>query len=303
MTTTQKALSFAILTALIATGVYEGRRISQLQSQVATLSAERSSLTERLQTDRGDAAKESAAAPKQATQPSVDDTELVKLRYQLAKLQGVARENARLKAAAEATDNDQVVVAMKSWGDRVKKLKDKLDQAPARRIPEFQFLTDQDWFNAIGKSGQLETDADFDHALSSLKTAAKDQFADLTQAALRKYAEANNGQSPANMAQLQPYYGTTVDDSVLQRYQFGQSGTVSQVATSADDDNEAYYQITANTINSSSKAEDALQPALDAYAAANSGQLPANPSQLLPYARTPEEQAALQKLTQSPGAK
>ena len=303
MTTSQKALSFAILTGLIATGVYEARRISQLQNKVEALLLEQSSLTTQLQKERDDAAKDLAATPQQASHPSVDDSEILKLRAELAKLRGVARENAKLKAAAQVNDNDQVVVAMKSWVDRVRKLKDRLDQSPGRRIPEFQFLTDQDWFNAIGKSGQLETDADFDHAMSSLRTAAKNQFADSTQEALRKYADANNGQTPANMAQLQPYFGTTVDDSVMQRYQLGQSGAVTEVVTSADGENEVYYQITANSINSSTKAEDMLQPALEAYAAANNGQLPTEPSQLQPYAKTADEQAALQKVTLDPVGK
>ena len=39
-----------------------------------------------------------------------------------------------------------------------------------------------------------------------------------------------------------------------------------------------------------------ITPALTAYKAANNGQYPTNPSDLLPYLTTPEQQAALQKL-------
>jgi hypothetical protein len=41
-----------------------------------------------------------------------------------------------------------------------------------------------------------------------------------------------------------------------------------------------------------------LAPALKAYAAAHDGQMPKNPSDLLPYLTTPEQQAAFQKLDQ-----
>jgi hypothetical protein len=50
-------------------------------------------------------------------------------------------------------------------------------------------------------------------------------------------------------------------------------------------------------------AENTLKQALQDFAAANHGQQPADPTQLLPYVRTPAEQAVLQRLIQHTAGK
>jgi hypothetical protein len=42
-----------------------------------------------------------------------------------------------------------------------------------------------------------------------------------------------------------------------------------------------------------------MNPVMKSYMAANNGQQPTDPSQLLPYASTPAQQAALQKIIQA----
>jgi hypothetical protein len=194
---------------------------------------------------------------------------------------------------------------MKSWLDRVKKLKENLAQMPDQKIPELQFLTDQDWLDAVRKIKQLETDADLGLALSSLRNSAKDEFAHMIQNALSSYAQANNGQSPSDWSQLQSYFASPVDDSLLQRYELTPTGTVTEKTTPLDDQDDLYYQISASgvSITGGSVAENTLQPALQAYAAANNGLKPADPSQLLPYVNTPAQLAVLQRIIQSAAAK
>jgi len=46
-----------------------------------------------------------------------------------------------------------------------------------------------------------------------------------------------------------------------------------------------------------------LEPALQAFSAANNGQQPTDPAQLLPYLNTPAQQAALQRMIQNSAAK
>jgi hypothetical protein len=57
------------------------------------------------------------------------------------------------------------------------------------------------------------------------------------------------------------------------------------------------------SIESGSVAENTLKQALQEFSAAHNGLKPSDPSQLLPYVKTPAEQAALQKLLQDSVAK
>jgi hypothetical protein len=43
---------------------------------------------------------------------------------------------------------------------------------------------------------------------------------------LNQYKQANNGQFPGNISQLQPYFNPPVDDSILQRWEVAPGGTV-----------------------------------------------------------------------------
>ena len=300
MTGMQKAFIITMLAVAVGTAVYEGHQVSLLRAQTQALLLERDSLSAMLESEREDSASRAAVAQQQGGALAEDETKLVKLRAEAAQLRAEL-ELARLRAAAAARNNDPAMAAMRPLLDGVKKLEEKLGEKPDRIIPEFQFLTVQDWFNAAGKIGKPGTDADFDKAVSALRTSAKTEFAGITQSALRGYAQANNGQAPTEMSQLKPYFGASVDDSVFQRYQLGEGGTVSEVATPQDTQDETYFQIGMNTINSSSRDEDALQAAVEAFSAANNGRTPSDPNQLVPYIKTAAEQAALQKLLQKPG--
>jgi len=300
MTSLQKAFVVTVLIVAAGAAVYEAHRASLWQAQAQAQLLEKDSLAAALQKERADAANRAATTPPPQTSPPRDDSELAKSRAQAARLRAAEQELARLRASATARDNDPAMAALRPLLDSAKKLEENLAQKPDRWLPEFQFLTDQDWFDAVGKAGKLETDADFDKAISALRIAAKNDFAAMTQTALRAYAQANNGQPPTDMPQLKPYFGTAVDDSVLQRYQLGDGGTVAELAAPQDAHDEVYYQIGPNSINSSSRDEDALQPAVAAFSAANNGQAPNDPRQLAPYIKTPAEQAALQSLLQKP---
>ena len=119
---------------------------------------------------------------------------------------GKALENwPQLKAATAATGNDPAIEAtLKSWAARATQLKQRLEQMPDKKIPELQLLTDKDWFDAIKDPKQLETDDDFRQALNNLRNSAKNAFGDMTREAMKKYAEANNGQLPGDLSQLKP---------------------------------------------------------------------------------------------------
>jgi outer membrane murein-binding lipoprotein Lpp len=304
MTTMQKIFFAASLAAAIGIGCYEARRAAQLQAQAQTLRQQQDTLANQLQQERDETAKALAAARQRNEGSTGDLTELLKLRARVAKLQDDARELARLKAVS-AKENDSPTSEMKGWLERVSRLKEKLGQMPDQKIPELQFLTEVDWLDAVRKVKQLETEADFSQALSALRISAKDEFAHMLQNALASYAQANNGQSPVDWSQLQSYFASPIDDSLLQRYELTQTGAVTEKATPLDDQDDVYYQVNASgvSITGGAVAENTLQPALEAFAAANNGLKPSNPSQLLPYVTTPAQQAVLQRLIQNPSAR
>ena len=76
-------------------------------------------------------------------------------------------------------------------------------------------------------------------------------------------------------------------------------------ASPIDDEDDTHYKITMNamSVESGSVAEDTLKPAIQEFSTAHNGLKPGDTSQLLPYVKTPAEQAALQKLLRNSGAK
>jgi RNA polymerase sigma factor (sigma-70 family) len=300
MTTLQKALITTALAAAVGTGLYQAHRASLLQGQADALRLQNDSLAKQLQQERDAASNKLATAQFQSNQSRGDLSELLKLRAQVAKLRDDARELAKLKAGGASAENDPTAAEMKSWLDRVKKLKEKLTQMPDRKIPEFQFLTEQDWLDAVKNVKQLETESDYDKALSALRGSAKQEFASMVKSAIGSYLQANNGQLPTDVSQLQPYFASSPDDSVLQRYEITQPGTVSEKTGSLIDEDGNYYSsrisVSPDGISSSTTTEDALHQAIQAFLAANGGQTLTDPSQLMPYVTTPAEQAALQKI-------
>ena len=66
----------------------------------------------------------------------------------LADVPRLRGEVGRLRENTHSSNNDPTAAAAKSWLARVSQLKERLQQTPGAKIPEFQFLTEQDWLNA-----------------------------------------------------------------------------------------------------------------------------------------------------------
>jgi len=67
--------------------------------------------------------------------------------------------------------------------NRVEQLKQRFAQAPDKGIPEFQFLTENEWLDAT--RGELKTDDDYRQAMSSLRNSAEQKFIAKLKPALR----------------------------------------------------------------------------------------------------------------------
>jgi RNA polymerase sigma factor (sigma-70 family) len=308
MTTLQKALLAATLTAAIGTGIYEARRSASFQQQAQALRLQQDSLAQQnrvFMEQRDQASNRLAAVQADMSQAQASLSEVARLRDEVAKLRADSRELAQLKAKNGAGGSEPSDSAAKSPLELVDELKARLAQAPDQSIPELQFLTEQDWLNAIKNMQRLETDKDLRRALSALRGIAKKSFAEMIRTALVNYVQANNGQSPTEMTQLSPYFAEAIDASVLQRYEIAQRGLVSEKATPIDDLDDTYYQISKDgaEVILGSVAEKTLDPAFQAFVEAHNGEKPKDPSQLQAYVKTPAEQAALQNLLQNPAVR
>jgi hypothetical protein len=301
MTTLQKTLITAMLAAAVGTGIYEGRQVSSLRTQVQTLQQQQAPLAEQireLQRERDDATNRLAMSEQANAQLKQNTAELLKLRGEMAPL----------KAAAVQPDNDLTKTAAQSWLSRVDQLKQRLTQDPTAKIPELQFVTEQDWLNAA--RGELHTEADYRRALSTLRSAGESKVGSMLKKALTGYMRSNSGQMPTDLAPLQPYFDSPVDDAILQRWEIAPAATIKSLGMGGDviitqkapvdDVFDTRYGIGPNGFGTtdflSREVAPTMNPVWDAFKAAHNGEWPDNVSQLLPYATTPEQQAALQKL-------
>jgi RNA polymerase sigma factor (sigma-70 family) len=312
MTTLQKAIIGATLAAAVGTGFYEAQRASVLDQQMQTLQRQAAAAPkpdDSLRQQLDEANRQLAALKAQNEKLSKDAADVLRLRGEIA----------HYRDAKMSTDPAGAVA--KSWLDRVNQLKDRAQQTPNARIPEFQFLTDQDWLDAA--KNNLNTDEDYKKALSNLRNTAETEFINTElKAALNRYATANSGQFPTALSQLQQYFNQPVDDSVLQRWEIVPKSIMPNIGVGdmivtqvgpvdSDYDNRYAVGLTGwgtdgpdgwEDPTAETSLENILKPALNAYQAANNGMEPTDPSQIQPYLTTPEQQAALQKLMKRAGS-
>jgi RNA polymerase sigma factor (sigma-70 family) len=299
MTTVQKTVIATVLVAAMGTGVYQARRAALFQDQASALQQQRDVLAEenrQLREEKSSATKGQAAASQRIDGAPEPSGELLRLRGEVARLRESARELANLRAAATATGSaSEMDATLKTWSARAAQLKQRLEEAPEKKIPELQLITEKEWFDAIKNGKPLETDIDFRQAAKDLRGIAKSHFADMARGALRKYADANNGSLPADLGQLKPYFGEPVDDAVFQRYSMLQSGKLSDVprgenifgeaAPAVDADFDSHYEFSMNGTSAWSVSDpgDVVMLGVREYAKAHEGLLPADQSALAPF--------------------
>jgi hypothetical protein len=189
--------------------------------------------------------------------------------------------------------------------ERADKLKQRFEQTPEAKIPEMQLLDQEDWLAAV-KDRHLDSDPEYRRAMSALRLAGENKFSSLLQPALSKYLQANAGQFPADVSELKPYFESAVDDAILQRYAILLAKEVPRLGLGGDwiitekapVDEEYDSRIGIGPNGHGAYGPDLLSQAEKAYAAANNGQKSTDVSQLLPYANTPGQQAAIQEIIQ-----
>lgn len=312
MTTIQKTLIGASLVAAIGTGFYEARQAARIREENQALRERQAQLTGQLglmTREREEAVGKLAAAQQGARTNPGSTSETMRLRAEVARLQGSARELAQLKAINAANGNDPAIEAtLRSWAARATQLKQRLGQMPDKGIPELQLVTEKDWFDAIKSAKQLETDADVRQALHQLRNNAKQLFGNMAREALKQFAAANNDQLPTELQQLKPYFDVAVDDAILGRYSLLRSGKLGETrqdefllaekAPPVDDEYDSHFEFGLNGTRSSGINDpgDIIWNGLVKFAKAHNGQLTMDPSQLAPYLSRPLDAAKVQNL-------
>lgn len=303
MTALQKAIIGTALVAVVGTGVFEARQNSHLCHQVQTFQRQQAPRAEeirRLRREYESLTNRLARlmAENAQLQSNQNQSELLRLRAKVTQLQ-----------ADSQTQNDPVNLAAKSWLDRVNQLKQWTQQNPTAAIPGFQYLTKQDWLNAAQKP--LDTDVDYRRAMSSLRCAADGEFASMLQEALSKYVQASASKWPTNLSALQPYYASPVGDAMLQRWEIVLAKTVSNIGigsptivterSAVDELLDTRWVVgprgKGGTGFLGSPIGNILKPVYQAFRQAhgeNSAEFTL--SNLLGFAKTPAQRAAVQKL-------
>jgi RNA polymerase sigma factor (sigma-70 family) len=296
---TTKTLITAALIVTVGAGIFEAHQIAQLRKQNQILQQQQAPLAgqiRQLQADNESLSNRFAEIGETKKLPAAQFNELLKLRGQIGVLQSAI--------------DDPAEKAAKAWVARVNFLKQKLQKNPAVGIPEFQFLKDEDWLAAV-KNNNFDSEADYRRAFSTLRNTAEDHFANPLNAALQKYIQANNRQFPTDLNQLQPYFDSPIDDDILQRWEItsaqtapnmivsGSHGSIITQKTAVDDLLDTRIVIGSSGFGSTdflqTETVNTLKPVYNAFNSAK-GTFPSDLSQLLPYATTPEQQAAIQKL-------
>jgi RNA polymerase sigma factor (sigma-70 family) len=161
MTTLQKVIIVAALTGAAGVGLYQSRQASLAREQLQAMLQREDPLKDQLSLltqERDEAATQLAALREENDMLRGNAAELPKLRGELAR----ARELGQFKAASATNGTDPALdEAFKTWAVRATRLRQRLNQAPDQQIPELQFLTEQNWFDAVKNLKQLETENDY----------------------------------------------------------------------------------------------------------------------------------------------
>jgi RNA polymerase sigma factor (sigma-70 family) len=297
MTTLQKALVTATIVATAGAGIYEAREASSLRDRVRSLQQQQTLLAgqiQQLQRERNDASNRLAFAT----------DENAALKGTSAELSNLRDEVSRLKAA----ESNSVALASKAWMERVAKLKQRMEETPSAKIPELKFVTERDWLDAASRD--LNTNADYRRALSQIRNAGEGKFAAMMLNALTAYQHSNNQQFPTDLGQLQPYFESPVDDTILQRWEIAPAEAVRNLHMGADfiitqkapvdDVFDSRLGVGPNGYGATDflagETMETMNPLWEAYRAAHNGQYPAETSLVEPYVTTPEQRAAFDKL-------
>ena len=156
------------------------------------------------------------------------------MQLQIGAIDGEIRElstNISLARNERHQKNWQGHVELDAWLGRIKHLRTYLSHHPELEIPELKLLGAEDWLTAT-QEGELLTEANYRQALSRLRMNAKVIAAPFITEALQRAIDANGGEPPHDISELQKFLASNVDVRVLARYAFNLKGEGTQLQVS-----------------------------------------------------------------------
>jgi hypothetical protein len=219
MTTLQKAIVGAAFVATVAVGIYESRQASTLRSQVQALQDQQSRLAEQnqqLQNEGASARSQLSALRDENARLNRNTGELLKLRGQVGLLRSEVQDSQQIQT-------DPAQLAAKSWVAKMDLLKRWIEQRPEHQIPEFQYLQESNWLEAV-RNTTMEGEHAPKNAAYDLRQMAKDEFAHHMSDALRRFVTENNGDLPNEISELAPLFRPALSDDIFSRYKLLHSG-------------------------------------------------------------------------------
>lgn len=234
MTATQKLLVATIIVASVLTpALVQHNAQTQLAEQDRALRQQAGRLAE-LQKENERLAHLMAEANSSRSLPYEQFHELLRLRSQVGLLNRDVQELTQLRTANSLTESNGLAATARVWSERANQLKQWLETNPAGKIPELQFLTDQDWIEAVHPL-TLSSDEEYRRAMSTVRANAELRVLDILHGALRQYGQANNGQFPQELSQLSPFVRSPVDDYILNRYEIVRADSLVSELQRGDD--------------------------------------------------------------------
>ncbi len=226
--------------------------------------------------------------------------------HQIQSAEQALAPRASESGSAETTSETE----MQAWLDRIKQLKRLAAQHPEWRIPEMSLLTAPDWFQAA-RDAHFATDGESQQSVQSLHDLAARHVKTALRPALERYLSAHDNMLPDNPGELTPFLETPLDPAILARYELRQTGKYlppsedmwllhssflidEKFPANANPEESP----TAGAFGSRMTDFNRLGPAvwkntLQAFTAAHGGQLPTEPTELMPYFPTPANPSAL----------
>jgi hypothetical protein len=103
------------------------------------------------------------------------------------------------------------------FGNRVNRLKQLFEAPSTKPVPEFQYMSYRDWLALLTYEPEIDRNKLF--ALSMLRSGAQIRFAmEYLYDALQSYAANNNGRFPTVISELQGYFKSPVEGTVLENW-------------------------------------------------------------------------------------
>jgi hypothetical protein len=296
MTARRSLFALSLVLLLLAGGVFQLHRVTARQHAEANALAQRHAS---LETE--------LAALLHAQQAGQRDLEAAS--HQLAQLPPPATGPERARE-----------LEVQTWLGRTKRLRQLFVDRPGQAIPELRLLTDAEWLR-LGRKARFDTEAEIRQALAAARDIASGKIAARFSSAVSKYMNNSNGEQPASILALLPYFDSPPDLAMVQRFEVaplegrmnrnGSAAWQVQEATPIDADYDSRNFLLSTSGAGRMGAPAAWIPhfaerstlANAAYAAANNGTSPQSFADTAPFFKPPLDPALVQKMVEAERAR